>query len=111
MSKDSKEFIVRCSCGDNTEHCDHISQFDLTQEHGDDKLGQCLVSMRLNPFLKWYKRVWVALKYIFSVNDFQYKEAMIDVDILKEVVLQLEDTRSDEVKKEERDKRSDVKVL
>lgn len=111
MSKDSKEFIVRCSCGDNTEHCVHISQFDLTQEHGDDKLGQCLVSMRLNPFLKWYKRVWVALKYIFGVNDFQYKEAMIDVDILKEVVLQLEDTRPDEVKKEERDKRTDVKVL
>ncbi|UTS53439.1 hypothetical protein UES1_064 [Escherichia phage UE-S1] len=111
MSEDSKEYILRCSCGDKMEHCVHIAQFDLTEEYGDDKLGQCLISMRLNPFLKWYKRVWVAVKYIFGVNDYQYVEATIDVDILKDVVIQLEDTRSDEVKKEEREKRTDVKVL
>ncbi len=111
MSKDSKEFMLRCTCGDKNEHCVHIAQFDLTEEHGDDKLGQCTVSMRLNPFLKWYKRVWVAVKYVFGRNDFHYVEAEIDVDILKEVVLQLDDTRTDEEKKDARDKRSDVKVL
>lgn len=111
MSEDSKEFIVRCSCGDKSDHVIHIAQYDLGEEHGDDRLGTCIISARLDPRKRWYERVWVGIKYMFGVNQYQYMDSMIDVDILKEVVLQLDDKRTDEDKQLARESRSEVKVL
>lgn len=112
MTKEvKKEFIVRCNCGDVNDHCIHIAQYDLTTEYGDDKLGQCVISTRLDPCKNWYKRVWTAMKYIFGVGHYQYIDTVVDVDILKEVVLQLEDERSDAEKESARPDHSHVKVV
>ncbi|AFA44455.1 hypothetical protein [Klebsiella phage phiKp_21] len=111
MSKDSLEFILRCDCGEKSDHVIHIAQYDLDEEYGDNKLGTCLISARLEPCKTWYERVWIGIKYIFGYNSYQYMDTMVDVDILREVVQQLKDERSEEDKKASREKRSEVKVL
>ena len=108
---ESKEWIVRCHCHDKSDHVIHIAQYDLTDEHGDDKMGQCVITTRLDPRAGLFKRAWIALKYMFGVGCYQYVETIIDVDILKEVVLQLEEKRTDDEKKDDRSCRTEVKVL
>lgn len=112
MEKDSIEYILRCDCGDTVDHCIYIAQHDLSDDtFSDSSTGQCTISTRLNPFLPWYKRIWRAVLYVFGTSEYQYVETMIDVDILKQVVLELKDTRTEEEKHAAREKRSEVKVL
>ena len=102
----SHEFIVTCECGDSTDHVVHIAQWDYDSEYSDANLGQCLISTRLDPRAFWYKRVWIALKYIFNKGAYQYMDTTVDVQVLKDVVNQLQDTRTEEQKEQARlDKR------
>lgn len=97
----NEEYIIRCECGDKTDHVIHIAQYDIGEDCGDDSMGQCVVSLRLDPRAFWYKRVWLAFKYIFGIgNHYQYVDTYIDVQSLKEVAESLKDTRSDERKEQ-----------
>lgn len=112
MTEKDKEVIVRCTCGDRTDHVIMIGQYDMGEEHGDDKLGQCLVSLTLDVRLGWFDRVKAALKYVFGRQNYMYMDTMVDVDILKEVVLELKDTRTEEEKDKARENRAhNVKVV
>lgn len=111
MNKNSLEFILRCDCGDKTDHVIHISQYDFNEIYGDDKLGTCVISTRLDPYKPWYERIWVGLKYMLGFNQYQYIDTMVDVDILREVVAQLKDNRTDDDKQLARKNRSEVKVI
>lgn len=112
MTEKDKEVIVRCSCGDRTDHVIMIGQYDIGEENGDDKLGVCQVSLTLDVRLRWYERVVAGLKYMFGKQNYMYMDTMVDVDILKEVVLELKDTRTDEEKEQARNSRAhNVKVV
>ena len=95
---ESHQFIITCECGDTTDHVIHIAQWDMGSDWSDADAGHCLVTTRLDPYASWYKRVWLAVKYIFNVGSYQYVETTIDVQTLKDVVNQLKDTRTDEQK-------------
>lgn len=107
----SQEFIVTCECGDSTDHVVHIAQWDFGTDYSDANLGQCLISTRLDPRAYWYKRVWIALKYIFNVGAYQYMDTTVDVQVLKDVVNQLQDTRTDEQKEKARLDKRKIKVV
>lgn len=109
--EDSKEFIIRCNCGDKSDHVVHIAQYDLTSDFSDAKMGTCLISTRLDPYRPWYKRLWVGIKYICGYNQYQYIDTHVDVQILKDVVAQLGDTRTLEEKDEASTGRSKIEVL
>lgn len=99
MSKETdKEYIIRCECGDRTDHVVLIGQYDIGSEHGDDRLGQCLISLTLDVRKYWYQRVWAGLKYIFGRQNYMYMDTTVDVDKLREVVAQLQDYRTDNEK-------------
>lgn len=113
MKQVHKEFILRCECGDRTDHVVMIGQYDLGEKYGDDSLGQCLISLTLDTRKFWYQRLWAGVKYIFGKRDYMYMDATIDVDKLREVVAQLEDTRTPEQKEAARNSyhTADTKVL
>jgi len=56
MKNKVTEFF-RCDCA-STEH-----QFVIDYWDGDDEL---IVSVHLNPLEPWYKRVWMAVRYVFG---------------------------------------------
>jgi hypothetical protein len=61
-----------CECSD----FNHIVRFDY-----DDDDGDLCVTVRLNSWGRWYKRLWSALKYVFG-SDTAYGHW--DVTILRE---------------------------
>lgn len=111
--KANKEYILRCECGDRTDHVVLIGQYDLGERFGDDNIGQCLISLTLDTRKFWYQRVWAGLKYIFGKRDYMYMDTTVDVDKLREIVAQLEDKRTPEQKAADRDgfHTSDVTVV
>lgn len=54
------ELFVRCDCGDP----DHMLVFDTW--HWDEGDVDSYVSFSLSHGVPWYKRVWYALKYVFT---------------------------------------------
>jgi hypothetical protein len=44
--------------------CDCCSSDHVIQVWTDVELGEVMISTQLAPLLPWYKRVWVAVKYV-----------------------------------------------
>jgi len=65
--------IERCVCGTLEHHL--IWCFD--DKHDPEYL---YLSVHVNPYYSWYKRIWIGLKYIFGSKfvDGHYDELMLD---------------------------------
>lgn len=99
MSSENKEIIIRCHCGDIREHSIHIAQYNSGDQYDDKHLGMCIINTCMEIRQVWYKRVWTGIKYIFGYTDhMHYMDTMVDVEVLKDVVNRLEDTRTPEQK-------------
>lgn len=70
---ESKHETFYCEC-ENPEHMFRI------KAGADGKAYHALeFSVHLNHYLPWYKRVWLALKYVFRVGDDHFDTVMLDV--------------------------------
>lgn len=107
MSSESKVIIVRCHCGDVREHSIHIGQYNTGDKHDDKHLGICNINLCMEIRQAWYKRVWTGIKYMFGYTDhMHYMETMVDVEVLKDAVNRLEDTRTPEQKESAKEQRN-----
>jgi len=52
-----EEHYFTCQCSD----FNHLVRFNLSELDGD-----VYVDVRLNHYERWYKRIWIAVKYIFK---------------------------------------------
>lgn len=91
MHKDLKYFI-QCECK-SQEHMISVMQFNGDHIADDNKLGHCVVSMSMNHYLPWYKRMWVGFKYVIGFTEIHYTETIVDVRKLKKIVSELQDER------------------
>jgi hypothetical protein len=106
-NNESKEIIIRCHCGDVREHSIHIAQYNSGDTNDDKHLGICNINMCLEIRQKWYKRIWTGIKYMFGyTNHMHYMDTMVDVEVLKDAVSRLEDTRTDEQKASSKEQRT-----
>lgn len=71
---DTREVLI-CACG----HLDH--QVVLEYWDWEDDFTEVTLSINLNPYLKWYWRLYLGLRYIFGMP---FKRDMWDVVILTE---------------------------
>lgn len=112
MNKDSREYIVCCTCGDKSDHVIHFAQYDLTDDFSDANMGVCVISTRLDPYRPWYKRLWVGIKYICGYDQYQYIDTHVDVQVLKEVLSKMEDNRTEEqIEKASEEHSRNIQVL
>ena len=63
-----------CECGD----FDHAFRFSVDPDDGDLTL-----EARLNIFLPWYKRVWLAILYVLGRSE-GYGDGHYDVTVVRE---------------------------
>lgn len=77
MTPDASGTIVRlrteCQCGD----FDHDVRFSLDTDDGD-----VTVEVRLNVFLPWWTRLWIAVLYAFG-RSYGYNHGHYDVTVLR----------------------------
>lgn len=52
----------QCDCGDE----DHVIFTDILIWEGEPDMDEFIVGVQLAPLNSWYRRVWVALKYIVN---------------------------------------------
>lgn len=112
MTVKNKEFIIRCDCREMREHSIHVAQYNMGSEYDDANIGQCVINMSMESYLPWYKRVWVGFKYMFNSTDhLQFIDTVVDVEVLKELVQQLDDNRTDEQKSIAKETRSSTEFV
>jgi hypothetical protein len=77
----SKKFY-ECDCATN----DHVIQVWT-----DVELGEVMISTQLAPLLPWYKRVWVATKYVFNPhgNYSHWHDTVLNPNSTRKLVSQL----------------------
>lgn len=63
MQNDWQYHYVECDCRDDA----HL--FKLVYVPGDNYgVGNVCLSVQMNQYLPWYKRVWQALRYVFGAE-------------------------------------------
>lgn len=67
-----EEHFFSCTCGDYN----HLVRFELDPEY-----GEVYLTVRLNSYEPWWKRVWIAVKYVFG---YPHAYGHYDVTILRE---------------------------
>jgi len=83
--------IVPCDCGDLT----HVISVEADVDFFNGfQCSELYVSVMMNSYLPWYKRVWLALNYILKRDIARYQ--YVNIMIVKEEDLQ---TIRDEVEK------------
>lgn len=82
-----KNIYIECAC----RHADHLVRIVADK---DDKYATLYMEFRLNPDKPWYKRIWLAIQYIFGYQSsfgaydcvlLERKEAKKLVAAIKEV--------------------------
>ncbi len=71
-----------CSCG----AMHHIMRVSTAMD--DDGWTFCAFEFRLNPYLPWYRRLWVALRYVFGRPGpkCEYDAFILDVEKVGEII-------------------------
>jgi len=67
-----EQYYFECQCSDYN----HLIRFNMSELDGD-----VYVDVRLNHYERWYKRIWIALKYVFK-KDHSYGH--YDITLLRE---------------------------
>lgn len=89
--KKSKQFSVFCECM----HPEHTLQLLV-----DEDENRAYLYINLSD-LPWYRRVFVAIKYIFGNNDLAYEETIIDYSNSRKFVNALNKLKRDYKRKVE----------
>lgn len=84
-----KHLVLGCKCT-LREHEIHFQQ-----DEDNIKDGECVIYSTLNAYMPWYKRVALAVRYIFGIDTHSchYDETLVDIAVLKHAVSLLEDSR------------------
>jgi len=86
------EKFITCKCGSP----DHIVRLSMNTWEKDGKICDLDVSINiyLNPEASFFRRIWIAIKYIFGHQVFSFDEILLDgektetiIDFLKETEL------------------------
>lgn len=70
------EHCLKCHCGDDREHLITFKFYDQDKDWNDFVIANAA----LNHYLPWYKRVPIALKYLFGIDNTHchYVESIYD---------------------------------
>lgn len=60
-----------CSCPE------HVIRVSVDEEYKEMIIEVCMVRP------SFWRRVWLSLKYVFSINDCHYEETLLDLDQVK----------------------------
>jgi hypothetical protein len=73
--------------------CDCATNDHTIRVWTDAELGEVMVSTQLAPLLPWYKRVWVAVKYVFNShrNCSHWHDTVLNVSTTRKLRNQLND--------------------
>jgi len=74
MKKDKNTVVVECQCYDLA----HRVRFSY-----DEDDTNWLIEMVATAWVPWYKRLWVAIKYIFKFDIIEYAEVIADKEDLE----------------------------
>lgn len=65
--KEDRTIWIKCDC----QHTDHLLEIELDTEYyravGFPDEAVLLISPVLNHYQPWWRRIWIALKYVFKV--------------------------------------------
>jgi hypothetical protein len=83
--------VTRCHCGDDKDHLIDYKFF------GDEWTDMICVGAAMNHYLPWYKRMGIAFKYLFGIDNTycHYVESLYD----KETAVKLRDWLNDVIPK------------
>lgn len=78
---------VYCECGDFS-HTMRFARYDWTNEVSFGPDVDYYVEFMLNKYLPWYKRLWLAFKYVLGLEVIQsnYDTLLLTPDARKEIV-------------------------
>lgn len=81
---------LECNCGSQVDHFVRVSKWPKSEIEGDVDLFY--VHSQLNHYLPWYKRIPLAFRYLFGIdNTFcHYIETLLTVDQVKELATWLD---------------------
>lgn len=112
VPKDDKSFHILCECR-SPEHMITVSQYNDGDEHDDAHLGHCVIQTSMNHYLPWYRRIWVAMKYVFKAEYNNYTETIVDIEKLRIITSELYDLRPEDKRptKESIQRKHSIEVL
>lgn len=75
-----KTLYIECDCGS----FNHLTRFGYFEDDNEF----VYLNTQLNHYLPWYKRLWIAINYLFAreVEQCNYTESCISVDTRKQLI-------------------------
>ena len=68
--EDSSE-VFRCACG-------HLNHMVVCNVYSFDEPAMFSLSVTADNYVRWYERIWVAIKYIFGYPSLSWHDVILD---------------------------------
>ena len=84
MNNDNiKTLYIRCDC----RNLDDLVVMEYDENDFKDRCYEMTFDYRLNHFQPWYKRIWIAFKYIFkrSHSNFHFSEIILNRQTIRRI--------------------------